>query len=204
MTLSLNPGPKKDPRMLAIGLAVGAAVLLLFAALSKQWLGNPAMNDIGFGPMGCKNCCLMATQADCGLSNGAFVEQLRTVLAGDPHADKYTSGAFAPMGWATFGLCIIAALGLLAGAFVAFKNKRPDLPVSPPSIALMALMVVMITGCVFVATKPGQAGFVGVNMGFWAFGIGTVMGIIAAQMLAKVIRPVDPDLLDGAMNPEQY
>ena len=41
-------------------------------------------------------------------------------------------------------------------------------------------------------------------MGFWAFGIGAVMGIAAAQMLAKINRPIDPDLLADAMNPEQY
>jgi len=32
-------------------------------------------------------------------------------------------------------------------------------------------------------------------MGFWAFGIGTVLGIVAAQQLARISRPPDPDLL---------
>jgi hypothetical protein len=30
------------------------------------------------------------------------------------------------------------------------------------------------------------------------------MGIVGAQMLAKAIRPVDPDLLTDAMNPDAY
>lgn len=198
----MTDAPTKDNRMLGIGLAVLAAALLITAAFSRHWLANPIMNDIGFGPMGCANCCLTKIEKDCGMSNGAFVAEVRAV---DPtRGTAETSGAFAPMGWTTFGLCLLAALGLLGSAFVAFQNKRPELPISPPSIALLAIMIAMITGCVFVATKPGKAGFVGVNWGFWSFGIGLVVGIVAAQMLAKVIRPVDPDLLDGAMNPDQY
>jgi hypothetical protein len=54
-------------------------------------------------------------------------------------------------------------------------------------------MVGLISGCVFVATKPGPAGMVGVGMSFWLFGAGVVMGIVGAQMLAKVIRPPDPE-----------
>lgn len=196
MPLDLNPQPKKDIRMLAIGLAVGAAALLGFAAFSRMWIGRP--EGIGFGPMGCTQCGLI--NGDASMSNGAFIEMLRS----SGMDEKYTSGTFAPMGWITFGLCLIAALGLLGGAALAFLRKRPELPMAPTSAALLGLMGALITGCVFVATKPGGPGFVGVQMGFWAFGIGAVMGIAAAQMLAKVNRPVDPDLLDDAMNPEQY
>ena len=198
----MTDAPRKDNRLLSIGLAVLAAGLLIVAALSRHWLANPAMNDLGFGPMGCANCCLPRLEPGCGMSNGAFVDAVR---AADPvHSADQTSGAFAPTGWITFGLCLIAALGLLAAAFVAFRNRRPELPIAPASIALLAIIGAMISGCVFVATKPGRAGFVGVNSGFWAFGIGLVLGIVAAQQLAKVIRPVDPDLLEDAMNPDQY
>ncbi|MBA3453971.1 MAG: hypothetical protein H0T42_12825 [Deltaproteobacteria bacterium] len=195
MNLNLNGAPKKDPRTLAIGLAIAAAVLLAFAAFSRTWVARP--NSIGFGPMGCTSCNL---ETDGNMSNGAFIEMLR----GTGIDEKFTSGAFAPMGWATFALCLIGALGLLGGAALAYKKKRPDWPMAPTTAALMATMLSLITGCVFVATKPGGPGFVGVSLGFWAFGVGAVMGIVAAQMLAKINRPVDPDLLDGAMDPEQY
>ncbi len=196
MSLNLNgPPPKKDTRMLGIGLAVVAAVLLAFAGFSRMWVGRP--DGIGFGPMGCTQCNLTGSG---DLSNAAFMEMLR----GTGIDEKLTSGTFAPMGWATFVLCLIAALGLLAAAALAFKRKRPDLPMAPTTAALLAIMIALITGCVFIATKPGGPGFVGVAMGFWAFGIGAVMGIAAAQMLAKINRPIDPDLLDGAMDPDRY
>lgn len=196
MSLNLNgPPPKKDTRMLAIGLAVAAAALLAFAGFSRTWLGRP--DGIGFGPMGCTQCTLAGSGST---SNAAFVELLRSTGADE----KFTSGTFAPMGWATFGLCLLGALGLLGGAALAFAKKRPDLPMAPTTLGLLSIMLALITGCVFIATKPGGPGFVGVQMGFWAFGIGAVMGIAAAQMLAKINRPVDPDLLDGAMDPDQY
>jgi hypothetical protein len=45
---------------------------------------------------------------------------------------------------------------------------------------------------------------VGVGLSFWVFGVGTVMGIAGAQMMAKVNRAPDPDLMAGAMNPDDY
>ena len=203
MNLDLSGKPKSDNRMLAVGLTALAAALLIFAAFSRSWIARPAPIDIGFGPMGCHGCALFGGSADDGgkMSNGAFIELVR---ANDPDADKTTSSAFAPMGWATFGLCLVSALGLLAAAALGYAKKRKDLAIAPTTVALLGLMASLITACVFVATKPGGPGFVGVSMGFWAYGIGAVMGIAGAQMLAKLLRPVDPDLLDGAMSPDQY
>ncbi len=203
MNLDLDPKPKKDNRQLAIGLAIAAAALLIFSAFSRAWVERPGFGDagIGFGPMGCHDCGMIVGKSG-NLSNGEFVSAMREQLGSE--GAKHTSGAFAPMGWATFGLSLLAGLALLWGAFVTYQNKRPELPISPPSIALLTLMLGMITACVFVATKPGGPGFVGVSLGFWAFAGGLVGGIIGAQMIAKLIRPVDPDLLDGAMNPDSY
>jgi hypothetical protein len=203
VNLDLNPKPKKDNRQLAIGLAIAAAALLIFSAFSRSWVERPGLEEsIGFGPMGCKGCSMIVGESGGNMSNGAFVTAMRDTLGSE--GSRLTSAAFAPMGWITFGLSILAGLGLLWGAFVTYQNKRPEMSVSPPSIALPSLMLGMITACVFVATKPGGPGFVGVSIGFWAFAGGLVAGIIAAQMTAKMIRPVDPDLLDGAMNPDSY
>jgi hypothetical protein len=57
---------------------------------------------------------------------------------------------------------------------------------------------------VFVAVKPGAAGFVGVSYGFWVFGGGCVLGLAAATLLNKHIRPLDVDLLEDSMDPENY
>lgn len=200
------PAPvKKDTRMIGIGLAVAAAALLLFASFSRAWVARPlGAFDIGFGPMGCKNCNMLTMSGDdapSNMSNGAFIDMVRTA---DPSAERETSSVFAPMGWVTFGTCVVAGLALLAAAFLAFRKQRPELPISPASLALLMIMIGLIAGCVFVAKKPGGPGFVGVAIGFWCFGVGCVLGIAGAQMLAKEIRPIDPDLLEGSMNPEQY
>ena len=123
----------------------------------------------------------------------------------DPqNRDLYTSGAFSPAGWAAFVLCLLAAAGLLVSAGLAYFRKQKELPVSPASVALLAIMGAMVAGCVFIATKPGPAGLLGVDLGFWAFGAGTVVGLLGAQMLAKELRPPDPDLLEGALTPDDF
>ena len=195
MTDTDTPRPN---RTVAIALAVTAAACLLAAAWTTSWLANPGVGDLSFGPRGCVSCCVdVATGGLASCTNGAFVDAFREM-------GTKVSGAFAPMGWATLGCCTLAALGLLAAAGLAALKKTPDLPIAPTTVALLGVMVSLITGCVFVATKPGPPGFVGVAWGFWAFGAGAVAGIASAQMLAKVLRPPDPDLLDGAMNPDDF
>ena len=107
-------------------------------------------------------------------------------------------------GVVTFIVLLVAAAGLVVASGVAVAGRRPDLPVSPTTFALLGIMVGLISGCVFVATKPGEVGAVGVSWSFWAFGIGSVAGIAGAQLLARQIRPSDPDLLHDAMNPDQF
>jgi hypothetical protein len=198
--LDLNPKPPTDNRMLAIGLAVAAAAMLVFAAFSRMWVARP-LPEIGFGPLGCSNCATLLGEGTGGMSNSAFLDK---IVEYAPSAKEDISSAFVPMGYATFGLALIAAIGLLAAAGIAFKKARPELRVSPASVALLAQMGALVTGCVFVATKPGGPGFVGVSLGFWIFGIGAVAGMAGAQMLSKLIRPVDPDLLADSMNPDAY
>ncbi|MBA3461333.1 MAG: hypothetical protein H0T46_15325 [Deltaproteobacteria bacterium] len=194
MNLNLDGKPREN-RMLAVGLAVVAAGLLIFAAFSRNWVSRPGP-DIGFGPMGCTNCAMFAGAEGGDMSNAEFISLIREL---DPVAAKTASSAFSPMGWATFGLSLLGALGLLGAAFLGFTKSRKPLPIAPSTIALIGAMLSLITACVFVATKPGGPGFVGVSMGFWLYGIGAVMGIASAQMLAKLTRPEDPDLV-AAMN----
>jgi hypothetical protein len=78
------------------------------------------------------------------------------------------------------------------------------LPIAPSSLALLSIMAGLIAGCVFVATKPGPPGYVGVGISFWLFGAGAMLAVPGAILLAKVNRPPDPDLLEGAMNPDQF
>ena len=201
--------PTKDQRSLAIGLAIGAACCLLYAAFTSQWLVNASRYDqISIGLRGSSECMPRGGwDADREAvtcehqSNAALVDAWRA--RGGAAADE-VSAAFAPAGWITLVLCVLGAAGLLASAGLALARKQLELPVAPTTVALLGALFGLITGCVFVATKPGPPGFVGVGLSFWLFGIGCVVAIPGAQMLAKVLRPPDPDLLAGSMDPGQY
>jgi hypothetical protein len=219
MYLDLNTdGKPKDNRMVVIILAAVAGVMLLFAGISRHWIGHPQFG-VFFGPRGCEGCGTLVSGFDNAeepnMTNGAFVSKLRARLnpptedaeyaaAASDEADKVTSSVFAPMGWLTFAASIIGGVSLLVCAFLAFQKKKVDLKVAPTTIALLALLIGMITACIFVATKPLGPGGVGVQYTFWIYGAGLVMGLASAQMLAKLLRPEDPDLLDGAMQPDAY
>lgn len=197
------PEPAKN-RSLAIALSIAAAVALIYAALTRQWLVNGNQYEqYGFGLRSSYACGQSFGEAhECDeMSNSEYIAHEREVSSASA---RNASGAFSPMGWATFVECLVAALGLIAAAGIAIAKKRPDWPMAPTTLALLAIMASLITGCVFVATKPGAPGFVGVGMSFWIFGAGSVLGIAGAQMLAKVNRPVDPDLMEDAMNPEHF
>jgi hypothetical protein len=186
---------KKDLRPLAMGLAVAAAACLIFAAFTRQWLVNAGRyTEYGFGLRDNYQCMTSygeSSEQQCQeMTNSAVVEMFASA---GPRGEKMSSAAFVPMGWVTFVVSLLAALGLLGAAFLAFKKIQRPLPVAPTSIGLLFGMIGLITGCVFVATKPGPPGMVGVGVSFWVFGVGTVMGIAASQMLAKLTRPPEPE-----------
>ena len=158
--LYIPPPVKKDTRMLGVGLSLAAAALLLFAAFSKHLARAAARRPrVRLRSDGRARTAGSTARAPCPTA-----PSWSAYKAFDP---EHTSGAFAPMGWATFGVCVLAALGLIATAVLAFQKKRPELPMSPASLALLMIMIGLLTGCVFVATKPGPVGLVGVAMGFW-------------------------------------
>lgn len=191
---------KKDLRPLATGLCAVAAACLLYAAFTHAWLANASRyTEIGFG---------LRKNFECGMSYSFDGAEEHSKQACEWHtnadviakwremgedAKKLTSSAFVPMGWVTFIVALLAAFGL-AGAAVYGALKRPMAgPIAPTTIALLGVMIGLITGCVFIATKPGPTGMVGVGLSFWIFGVGCVMGIAGAQMMAKVNRPPDTE-----------
>ena len=117
---------------------------------------------------------------------------------------KVASSAFAPLGKVTFVACLVSAASLLIATALVLARKRLVLPMMPTTLALLGILVALVAGPVFAALKPGPAGYVGVSSGFFLFGGGIVAGLASALMLNKLLRPVDPDLLSDAMNPDQF
>lgn len=191
-----GPLTRETPRGVGIVLAVAAAGCLVAACFSHRWLANKHLGDLGYSPLSYQQC-----EAACETMSNF---QVAGIAEGFPFEEHRVSAAFPLAGLITFVVLLVAAAGLLVAASIAVAHRRPDLPVSPTTFALLGIMVGLLSGCVFVATKPGEVGAVGVAWGFWAFGIGSVAGIAAAQLLAKQIRPADPDLLHDAMNPDQF
>jgi uncharacterized membrane protein YedE/YeeE len=191
-----DPPTQEPPRAVGVVLSLVAAGCLIAACFSHRWLANPHVGDLGYSPLSYQDCRATCTT----LSNFQVIKNTDQL----GFAEQRASGTFPIAGLATFGVLLVAAAGLLAAAALATANRRPNLPVSPTTFALLGLMIGLVTGCVFVATKPGEVGAVGVSWSFWAFGVGSVVGIAAAQLLARQIRPLDPDLLHDAMNADQF
>jgi hypothetical protein len=191
---------KKDLRPLATGLCAVAAACLIYAAFTHAWLANAGRyNEIGFGLRKNFQCAQSysfdgaeehSRQACEWHTNADVIKKWREM---SESSKKMASAAFAPMGWVTFIAALFAALGLAASAVFGALKKPLGGPIAPTTIGLLGVMIGLITGCVFIATKPGPVGMVGVGLSFWIFGVGCVMGIAGAQMMAKVNRPPDPE-----------
>jgi len=190
------PTLTEPSRAIAVLLALAAAGCLVAACFSHRWLANRHVGDLGYSPLSYQVCKPICTT----LTNFQVARNTYNL----PFEEDRVSVAFPVTGLITFLVLLVAAGGLLVAAGIAAANKRPNLPVSPTTFTLLGLLLGLPAGCVFVATQPGAVGAVGVAWSFWAFGIGAVAGIAAAQLLARQIRPPDPDLLHDAMNPDQF
>lgn len=196
-------------------LALGAAAALAYACIAPAWLYNPrnkALMEVGFGLLSNFECETEGG-SDCRtMTNSALVEewgkQLEkikeqakdspsdvSVLAFVAKAEEElrAAPAFPILGWVTLVSCGLGAVSLLACALLALAKKRVVWPILPTTTAILGVAVGLITGCVFVAMKPGPPGYVGVSFGFWAFGVGVVVGVASALMLNKHLRPLDND-----------
>jgi hypothetical protein len=221
----------KPNTVLAVVLAVAAAAALVYSCVAQSWLYNPRNKqhfEVGFGLMSNYECELSemdaATKGEChAMSNSELVaswekqlEDIRKRAKEDPAdptlqafvmkaTDEFkVSGVWPALGYITLGCAALAALSLLACAGLVLAKKRIAWPMMPTTAAILGTGIGLITGCIFVALKPGPPGYVGVHLGFFAFGAGVIVGLVAALMMNKLLRPYDPDLLADTMNPEHY
>jgi hypothetical protein len=172
-----------------------AATLLTAACLSKRWLANGSGPDsISYGLIRFTECIDGACQTHpSNVEPNALTRRV-------PREEL--SPTFPLAGWTTLGASALAIAALVTCALIGLFRRRLALPIAPSSLALLGLLVAMVAGSLFIATKPGGLGRVGVDWSFVVFSAAVVIGIIAAQRIAKEIRPIDPELeaLEQMMN----
>jgi hypothetical protein len=191
-----EPTARTAPRWLAVTLAVIASGCFVVASFSHRWLANPRAGELGYSPTSYEVC----TPACHAMSNFQVYE----TASKEPWPEDRVTAVFPAAGLIVLVAMLASAAGLIAACALALTGARPELPVSPTTIALVGIMIGLISGCVFVATRPGPPGAVGVAWSFWAFGIGSIAGIAGAPLLARQIRPADPDLLHDAMDADEF
>lgn len=169
--------------LLAVALCLVAAVLLGAAGMSKRWLGNegPRVN-LAYG---------LIRNVEC--REGACVtrpnRELPVLL--QRHPPEPLSPLFVPAGYVTLGASAVAIMSLAIAALAALARARVRLPLTPPTLALVALTVALVGGALFIVSKPGGRASVGVDWAFAAFGAALVAGIAGAQKLAAVARELE-------------
>lgn len=176
-----------NARLTSVALCLVAAMLLTAACMSKRWLANGGGPDsIAYGLIRYTECI----DGKCA-TRGSDVapEALRK-----RHPPEQLHPAFPVAGWVTLGASALAIVALAVCGLVGLFRKRLALPIAPSSLALFGLLIAMVGGAVFIGTKPGGLGRVGVDWGFVVFSGAIVIGMVAAQRIAKEIRPIDPDL----------
>ena len=179
-------------RVLIAVICLAAAGGLGYAAFSERWLENPTPSRVAsFSLLSSKRCVVQSENTTCESKSNS---ELMTELGMQNKEDA--SRAFATAGQATLGLSLLSALMLVLCAGLLVGRKRTSGPNGPQHLALIALMFTLIAATVFIKTKPGGttvATGVAAGPGFYVFGVACVLGIFAAQLASKLIKPIDPD-----------
>ena len=192
MSTHLTPNQQRyqSTRSTALVFAGIAIVALGFALFSGKWLVTPG--EVAGVGLRKASFCTPITTDNCELSTSELVAMVADSVKHMPGA-KQPSSLFAPLGWINTVLIAIGVLLLGAAAFWTYQKPGAEMPFPAISLGLLTMLIVLITGCAFVVTKPGGVGSLGVGPGFFAFGGGVVCGIIASQMMSKVLRGPEPE-----------
>lgn len=182
-------------------LAIVAAVLLA-VSLFLPWLKskqnkylNASMTLLSF-----KVCQNQGDGWECeSMSNFKVAKEL---AAQNEHASKKQGTTFPYFGLATLIICLGAAASMLAAGVLGLTGKFVRSPIAITTVGLLAACLGLITGCIFVAVKPGGVGTIGVTWPFFVFGTAVVLGVAACQMLSKAFGPPEYDPYADPMAPQ--
>lgn len=176
-------------------VCIAAAVLVLVPCLGLRWMRAPKPADAGISLIGVEAC----GEDWNGEHKCESKSNLAVVKEWNQHAseDHKILGTFAYAGIATIAFSVIAAGALATAGGLAFKDRFVREPIALTTVALLALCLALITGCVFLGSIPQLGIPGGVSWPFFLFGAGIVGGIAGAQMLAKAYSEVRDPYWDG-------
>lgn len=197
----MQENKQRGRRAMAIALALVAAAGLIVAAFTDRWLASPDYEE-GIGLRAfelCEGRCATGTNFELvealDLKRAMIIEANRHRTERDQVAvPRPPWHGFPIMGLTAFIASLIAAAGLAIAAAVAITGKRIGWPVMPTTLVVIGLLFAIVTGCVFVATKPEMIEGMGVGWGFISFGGALVVGLAAVFPLNRQIRWFDPEL----------
>jgi hypothetical protein len=193
---------REQKRSIAITLAFFAAAALLVACIGQQWLVS-AGDRSSVGLVRYKVC--MGSECE-SFSNFRLIAELRKSIEQIKEMNKTLPtnkqvaiphdpwGGFPVVAIITLVAALLAAGGLVQGALLAIRRKRPDVSIMPTTIAVLGLAMAIINGCLVVATKPDMVEDMSVGWTFFTFGAGAVLGLAAVFPLNRQIRPIDEEL----------
>jgi hypothetical protein len=163
-----------------------AAVLVLVPCLGLRWMKAPHGIPAGVS-------LVFVSVGDESKSNLDAVD-----LYNDNRVDSdKILGTFAYAGIATLFFAVVAAAALGAAGGYAFKDKFIRTPIPLTTVALLALCLSLVSGCVFLGSIPNFGFGGGVSWPFFVYGTGVVAGIAGAQMLAKAYSEIRDPYWDG-------
>ena len=180
--LNLEPVPENPAKKKQIALIVTAVACLAIAVtlFTKHWLAPADPLEGGMGLRSYSIC--FGDQCEEGTNKALIAEFNQRSSKSDQK-----SPIFWVMGYAVIIVGIFSIGLLAAGAALVAQGKFFLGSVAPASLALLSLFLGLILACIFVATNPtkGSGMQLGVGWSFWLYGVGTVTGIVGAQMLNK-------------------
>lgn len=200
MGLNLEPVPENPAKkkMIAYVTTGVACVLLLAALFSGRWLAAGGGIDGGMGLRSLEVCmggeCESMTNKELIDKHNEQVKEMKEMGYGGKAEEK--SAIFWIAGYLTLVCGLLSVLALAASAAMVAKDKFVTKPMAPTSAALLFLFIGLLGAVLFLVTNPtrGMAFQLGTGWGFWVFGVASIAGIAAAQMLVK-FKPADPDPL---------
>lgn len=194
--LNLEPVPENPAKKKQIAFAVaGAAVLALVLTLfSHSWLRAGGGIDAGFGLRSMNVCmggeCESQTNKKIIDEHNKNAEEMREAGFGKVETK---SALFWIAGYLTGFAAVGAIVCLILSVVMVAKGQFWLKPIPPTSGAFLFLFIGLLGAVVFLVTNPtkGTGMQFGTGWAFWVFGIGTVTGIVASQLLVK-FKPAEP------------